>query len=116
MLVPKGCAVLMKLEVALTSWSIMCCPADGNPAWPGLGGLIAGCAVAAKGIWPGIHIGGVKTERFPAMTQVLEGIPIECGTSSIVEGIAVKKPGKLTLPLIRDLVQKILLVNENDLE
>jgi threonine dehydratase len=82
----------------------------------GGGGLIAGCAVAAKGIRPSIQIVGVQTERFPAMTQALEGVPIECGTSTIAEGIAVKRPGKLTLPIIRDLVQKMLLVNEDDLE
>jgi len=82
----------------------------------GGGGLIAGCAVAAKGIRPGIHIVGVQTERFPAMTQALEGVSIECGTSTIAEGIAVKKPGKLTLPIIQGLVQNMLLVNEDDLE
>jgi len=82
----------------------------------GGGGLIAACAVAAKGIRPNIEIVGVQTERFPAMTQALAGVPIECGTSTIAEGIAVKRPGKLTLPIIRDLVQKMLLVNENVLE
>ena len=82
----------------------------------GGGGLMAGCAVAAKGIKPGIQLVGVQTERFPAMIQQLEGQPIECGTSTIAEGIAVKSPGKLTVPIIRDLVQKLMLVNEDKLE
>ena len=82
----------------------------------GGGGLMAGCAVAAKGIKPGIQLVGVQTERFPAMIQLLKGQPIECGTSTIAEGIAVKSPGKLTAPIIRDLVQNLMLVNEDKLE
>ena len=50
------------------------------------------------------------------MTQILEGIPIECGTHTIAEGIALKTPGKLTLPIVRNLVEKMLLVKESDLE
>lgn len=82
----------------------------------GGGGLIAGCAVAAKAIRPNIHVVGVQAERFPAMTQILAGVPVECGTHTIAEGIALKTPGKLTLPIVRNLVEKMLLVKESDLE
>ena len=82
----------------------------------GGGGLMAGCAVAAQGLKPGIQLVGVQTERYPAMTQLLKGQPIECGTSTIAEGIAVKSPGKLTVPIIRDLVENLMLVNEDKLE
>ena len=54
----------------------------------GGGGLIAGNAVAAKGIRPNIEVVGVEVERFPSMSQALEGVPIKCGTSTIAEGIA----------------------------
>ena len=50
------------------------------------------------------------------MIQALEGRPIECGPSTIAEGIAVKEPGELTLPMIREHVSDIAVVEEVDLE
>lgn len=82
----------------------------------GGGGLIAGIAVAAKALRPSIRVIGVETVRFPAMRQALEMEKIECGTSTIAEGIAVKEPGQLTLPIIRALVDDILLVDEDAIE
>ncbi|MCS4504852.1 threonine ammonia-lyase, partial [Arhodomonas aquaeolei] len=82
----------------------------------GGGGLIAGNAVAAKAINPDIEIVGVQTERFPAVRQALAGEPIHCGAATIAEGIAVKQPGTLTLPIIRELVDDILLVDEPGIE
>ena len=67
----------------------------------GGGGLIAGMAIAAKGIRPSIEVLGVQTERFPAMSQAMEGNPIQCETSTIAEGIAVKEPGRRTLPVVK---------------
>jgi len=82
----------------------------------GGGGLIAGNAIAAKGLQPDIEVLGVQTERFPSMHQALAGQPIRCGTSSIAEGIAVKQPGRITLAIVRDLVEEVLLVDESDIE
>ncbi len=82
----------------------------------GGGGLIAGMAIAAKGIRPSIEVLGVQTERFPAMAQALEGTPIQCGTSTVAEGIAVKEPGCHTLPVVKKLVDGILLVQESTIE
>jgi threonine dehydratase len=82
----------------------------------GGGGLIAGNAIAAKAIRRDIRIVGVEAERFPSMQQALEGIPVRCGTATIAEGIAVKVPGKLTLPIVRELVDEILLVTEDQIE
>lgn len=82
----------------------------------GGGGLIAGNAVAAKAINPDIEIVGVQTERFPAVKQALAGEPVHCGAATIAEGIAVKQPGRLTLPIIRELVDDILLVDEPGIE
>ncbi len=82
----------------------------------GGGGLIAGNAIAAKSLCPQIKIVGVQTKRFPSMLQALEGKPIVCGSSTMAEGIAVKTPGKLTLPIIRELVHEILLVEEEEIE
>ena len=82
----------------------------------GGGGLISGTAIAAKGIKPEIEIVGVEAERFPSMFQALRGVPIECGTLTIAEGIAVKNPGQRTLPIVRELVDEILLLDEGDIE
>ncbi|MDY6881637.1 MAG: threonine ammonia-lyase [Desulfatiglans sp.] len=82
----------------------------------GGGGLIAGNAVAAKAINPNIDLIGVQTERFPSMLQSIQGLPIRCETSTIADGIAVKEPGDLTLPLVKEYVDEILLVNESHIE
>ena len=82
----------------------------------GGGGLISGVAVAAKGMRPAVEIVGVQTKRFPAMLQALQGVAIECGSSTIAEGIAVKEPGQLTLPIVRECVDEILQVDESDVE
>jgi threonine dehydratase len=82
----------------------------------GGGGLIAGNAIAAKSLCPQIKIVGIQTQRFPSMLQALQGEAITCGRSTIAEGIAVKTPGKLTLPIIRELVDEILLVDEDEIE
>ncbi|MBE9170314.1 threonine ammonia-lyase [Pleurocapsales cyanobacterium LEGE 06147] len=82
----------------------------------GGGGLIAGNAIAAKSLQPQIKIVGVQTKRFPSMLKALQGESIVCGRSTIAEGIAVKTPGKLTLPIIRELVDEILLVEEDEIE
>ncbi len=94
-------------------------------AWPDLdvlvipiggGGLIAGNAIAARALKPDVEIIGVETRRFPSMQQALAGRPVECGTATLADGIAVKTPGKLTLPVIRELVSGIQLVDEADIE
>ncbi|MGQ7247831.1 threonine ammonia-lyase [Halomonas sp. V046] len=82
----------------------------------GGGGLIAGNAVAAKGINPEIEIIGVQTGRFPSMRQVLAGDPVHCGQATIAEGIAVKQPGLLTRELVREHVSDIVLVDEAAIE
>jgi len=65
---------------------------------------------------PSIEIVGVETVRFPAMRQALAEEPIACGDSTIAEGIAVKEPGRRTLPLIREFVDDIVLVDEDAIE
>ncbi|NET08087.1 MAG: threonine ammonia-lyase [Merismopedia sp. SIO2A8] len=82
----------------------------------GGGGLIAGNAIAAKTIQPQIQVVGVQTKRFPSMLQALRGESIVCGRSTMAEGIAVKTPGKLTLPIIQELVDEVLLVEEEEIE
>jgi len=82
----------------------------------GGGGLIAGMAIAARGMKPDLEVVGVQSERFPAMAQLLRREPVHCDRYTVAEGIAVRNPGKLTLALVRKLVSDILLVGEGELE
>ncbi len=82
----------------------------------GGGGLIAGMATAAKAIKPGIEVYGVQTERFPAVWNAVHGEHRESAQATIADGIAVKSPGALTVPIIRERVNDVLLVSEDDIE
>jgi threonine dehydratase len=82
----------------------------------GGGGLISGMATAARALRPGIEVFGVQTERFPPVWSAMHGEPRPCGQATIADGIAVKSPGVLTLPLIRERVDDVLLVSEDDIE
>ena len=78
----------------------------------GGGGLISGIAIIAKSINPNIRIIGVEAELWPTMTDMVAGADIRGGGETLAEGIAVKKPGDLTMPVVRQLVDEILLVSE----
>jgi threonine dehydratase len=82
----------------------------------GGGGLIAGMATAARALKPGIEVFGVQTERFPAVWNAVHGEHRESAQATIADGIAVKSPGALTLPIIRERVNDVLLVGEDDIE
>jgi threonine dehydratase len=82
----------------------------------GGGGLLAGMAVAAKAANPGIELYGVETENFPSMYCALRGDTPRFAANTIAEGIAVREPGALTLPVVRELTHGILLVGEGEIE
>jgi len=82
----------------------------------GGGGMISGIATAARSIDPRIDIVGVQTERFPAVWNAMHGEQRDSAQATIADGIAVKLPGALTLPLIRERVSDVLLVGEDDIE
>jgi threonine dehydratase len=82
----------------------------------GGGGLMGGIATIARDMRPNIKIYGVQTELYPSMKLAVEGKEITCGGETLAEGIAVKKPGGVTLPVVDALVDEILLVDERELE
>ena len=82
----------------------------------GGGGLIGGIATIAREMRPNIKIFGVQTEQYPTMKLAVAGEEIVCGGETLAEGIAVKKPGAVTKPVVSSLVDDILLVNEQALE
>jgi threonine dehydratase len=78
--------------------------------------MISGMAVAATSVKPGIAVIGVQAERFPSMYCALKGVTPEFGNTTIADGIAVKGLGRFTLPVVRELVSDVLLVDEGDIE
>jgi threonine dehydratase len=82
----------------------------------GGGGLIAGNAIAARGINPNIDVVGTEAALYPSMWNALRNETRPVGGPTLAEGIAVKSVGELTLPVVRELVSDIVLVDEAQLE
>ncbi|WP_210209940.1 threonine ammonia-lyase [Pseudolabrys taiwanensis] len=82
----------------------------------GGGGLIGGNAVAAKALRPDIEIVGVECALYPSMWNAVRGDNRPAGGSTLAEGIAVKSVSGLTVSIVRELVDDLLLVGEPDLE
>jgi threonine dehydratase len=82
----------------------------------GGGGLISGVAIAAKTLKPEVEIIGVQAAACPSMYRRRAGLPEAPLRPTIAEGIAVKNPGELTLPIVRQLVGDILLLEEDAIE
>ena len=82
----------------------------------GGGGLIAGSAIAARAVNPSIEIIGVECALYPSMWNAIHRTDRPCGGATLAEGIAVTKAGTLTLPVVRELVRDIILVDEPQIE
>jgi len=83
----------------------------------GGGGIIAGIATAAKGINPNIKIVGVQTANIPSMHESIKNGEVTTAfkATTIADGIAVKTPGNLTFDIIKDLVDEIVVVEEDEI-
>jgi threonine dehydratase len=82
----------------------------------GGGGLLAGCAVAAKAMKPDIAVYGVEVAAYSAMAQRLAGETVSVGGATIAEGIAVRDVGERPLAIIRELGVEVLVVPEHTIE
>jgi threonine dehydratase len=82
----------------------------------GGGGLVSGIAIAVKSARPDVQVVGVQVEScapFPASLEA--GRPVGVRSAlTIADGIAVKRPGELTLALIERWVDDIVLVSEDE--
>jgi threonine dehydratase len=80
-------------------------------------GLLAGSAVAAKHLRPQIRIFGVEPEAGNDTWQSFrKGERVEIPVpKTIADGLQVTAPGKLTFPIVRELVEDILLVSDQEL-
>ena len=83
----------------------------------GGGGIIAGIAVAAKGINPNIKIVGVQTANIPSMHESMKNGEVTTAFkgTTIADGIAVKTPGNLTFDIIKELVDEVIVVEEEEI-
>lgn len=83
----------------------------------GGGGLIGGIACAMKKIDPKIRVIGVQTERLPSMLRAVEqGEPVTLPpNATIADGIAVRRAGDITLPLVRRYVDELVTVDEEEI-
>lgn len=82
----------------------------------GGGGMIAGCAVAARGLKPDLKVIGVETAGYSAMRQLMANEPVDAGGDTIAEGIAVRDIGKLPLALCTALLDRVVSVDEVAIE
>jgi threonine dehydratase len=83
----------------------------------GGGGLIGGIACAIKESRPDIRIVGVQTSRLPSMVAArAEGHPVTVEPSTtIADGIAVRRVGDVTFPVVARYVDEIVTVDEDEI-
>ncbi len=100
----------LEILEALPEVSVLIVPIGG-------GGLIAGIATAVKALKPSVRIVGVQAEGCAAVKPSLAaGAPVAVAAAqTIADGIAVKRPGELTLPIIQALVDEVLEVSDDDI-
>src|ERR1700692_1753828 len=83
----------------------------------GGGGLIGGVACAVKETNPTVQVFGVQPSRIPSMkAAVAEGKPVTLTSAkTIADGIAVRRAGERTLPLVQKYVDDIVTVEEEEI-
>lgn len=83
----------------------------------GGGGLISGISSVVKARKPGARVVGVQAAGCPSVHASLDaGGPVTVPNArTIADGIAVKRPGDITLPLIRALVDDVIEVEEDEI-
>ncbi len=83
----------------------------------GGGGIISGVALAVKHLLPDVRVIGVQAENIAAVNRSLEaGETVETEYKpTIADGIAVKRPGEITLPMIREYVDEVVEVSEEEI-
>jgi len=83
----------------------------------GGGGLIGGIACAAKETNPAVKVFGVQPARIPSMKAAVEqGKPVTLDSAkTIADGIAVRRAGDRTLPLVQKYVDDIVTVEEEEI-
>tara|TARA_B100001179_G_scaffold231698_1_gene222275 strand:+ start:985 stop:2193 length:1209 start_codon:yes stop_codon:yes gene_type:complete len=83
----------------------------------GGGGLAAGVLIAIKDKNPNVKIIGVESKSFPSMKKSLESGKLETidGGFTVADGISVRTPGKQTFEIIKDKIDEIVLVDDDEI-
>lgn len=105
----QGTAALELLEDA-PELDFLLVPCSGS-------GLLAGCAIAAKHLRPAILLFGVEPEAGnDTWLSLRKGERVEIPVpKTIADGLQVQAPGRLTFPIVQQLVEDILLVSDDEL-
>jgi threonine dehydratase len=100
----------LEIAEAMPSLKLLIVPIGG-------GGLISGIALAVRGLMPDVRIVGVQAAGCASIPASLAaGEPVAAPTArTIADGIAVKRPGDLTLPIIRSLVDEVVTVDDDEI-
>jgi threonine dehydratase len=93
------------------------CELDAIVAPVGGGGLLSGTAIAAKAMRPSIRVFGAEPERANDWALSMEaGQIVEIAQpDTIADGLRSPKPGKVTFPIVKDLVERVILVTEAEI-
>jgi threonine dehydratase len=80
----------------------------------GGGGLASGVALAVRSVRPDVRVIGVQAAACaPFADSLAAGHPVEAGpAATIADGIAIKRPGELTLGLLTRLLDDMVVVDE----
>ena len=83
----------------------------------GGGGLAAGTVIAIKEKNPNVKVIGVQSKSFPSMYEsVKQNVrTLTGGDRTIADGISVKMPGEITFNIIKNLIDEIVLVDDDEI-
>ena len=83
----------------------------------GGGGLAAGILIAIKTKNPNVKVIGVQSKSFPSMKNFLDSGKLETvdGGFTVADGISVKTPGKQTFEIIKNMIDEIVLIDDEEI-
>ncbi|MGD9561033.1 MAG: threonine ammonia-lyase [Pyrinomonadaceae bacterium] len=83
----------------------------------GGGGIASGVAIALRNLVPGVKVFGVQAAHCASVNRSLAaGEPLEAAAKpTIADGIAVKRPGQITLPILEEYIEEIIEVSEEEI-
>lgn len=101
----------MEILEEVPQTQMIICPIGG-------GGGISGIALAAKQMKKDLKIIGIQAERSASMYQSIKsGKLTELSTAdTFADGIAVRKPGKITFEIVKKYVDEIITVSEDEMK
>ena len=83
----------------------------------GGGGLAAGILIAIKTKNPNVKVIGVQSISFPSMKNSIDSGKLETvdGGFTVADGISVKTPGKQTFEIIKNMIDEIVLIDDEEI-